>query len=410
MPTTTHALTGLPLILPFLAGLASLAGCEKRAPPNLRAQEIAADLAKAGVVVKPDDPQTCASCHPVIVAEWQESMHSRAHHDLDPLYGGMRSFRMSKEGPGLAEKCGNCHNPRDVAAPDSPVAHTGVSCATCHNLAEVHPDKANPGAKALVRGPEGMLRGVHDLLPGASPVHGTGPALPALADGRTICLACHGQESNKAGVKTCETGLEMEKAHDMRSCTSCHMPEIAAPNGPVSPRSTHRSHAFVGPHRAYLQKDLGILRDAVSLAGRFDGERAVFTLENKSAHAFPTGFPARMATLVVRGLDASGAEVFRNIREEPMKDHPEAVLNKVYHDAEGKPALAPYGVKLARDSRLGPAEKREIAVAVPAAVVKVEATLKLWLIAGQAAKTLGVAALPEARPVDVVSTSAARAP
>jgi hypothetical protein len=112
----------------------------------------------------------------------------------------------------------------------------------------------------------------------------------------------------------------------------------------------------------------------------------------------------------VRGLDASGAEVFRNIKEEPMKDHPEAVFNKVFHDAEGKPTLAPYGVKLARDSRLAPAEKREIAVALPAGVVKVEATLKLWLIAGPAAKTLGVAALPEAKPVDVAKASAARAP
>lgn len=405
MPTPRAAL--IPLVL-SLTALAAQAGCEKRAPTNLRAVEIAADMAKAGVVVNLDDPQTCVSCHPAIVAEWQESMHSRAHHDLDPLYGAMRTFRMAKEGPALAQKCANCHDPRDVAAPDSPAGRSGVSCATCHDLAAVHADKR--GAEALVRTPGGGFRGVHDLLPGASPVHATGPAQPALVDGRTVCLACHAQESNKAGLTTCETGLEMDKAHDARSCTSCHMPEIQAPNGPVSTRPTHRSHAFLGPHRAYLQKDAGILREAVTLAGRIDGERAVFTLENKSAHAFPTGFPARMAALVVRGLDASGAEVFRNIKEEPMKDHPEAVLNKVFHDAEGKPTLAAYGVKLARDSRLGPAEKREIAVPLPAGVVKVEATLKLWLIAGQAAKTLGVTGLPEAKPVDVVTVSAARAP
>jgi hypothetical protein len=405
MSTSRAAL--IPFVL-ALTALAAQAGCEKRAPLNKRAAEIAADLAKAGVVVKADDPQTCVSCHPAIVAEWQESMHSRAHHALDPLYGGMRTFRLAKEGPALAQKCATCHDPRDVAEPDSPAGRTGVSCATCHDLAEVH--GGQQGAQGLVRAEGGMLRGVHDLLPGASPVHATGPAVPALVDGRTICLACHTQESNKAGLTTCETGLEMAKAHDTRSCTSCHMPELQAPNGPVSTRPTHRSHAFLGPHRAYLQNDAGILKDAVALAGRLDGERAIFTLENKSAHAFPTGFPARMAALVVRGLDASGAEVFRNIKEEPMKDHPEAVFNKVFHDAEGKPTLAPYGVKLARDSRLAPAEKREIAVALPAGVVKVEATLKLWLIAGPAAKTLGVAALPEAKPVDVAKASAARAP
>jgi hypothetical protein len=397
----------LPLAL--LAAASSLAaGCSKRPAPNPAAVAIAAELRKAGVTVKADDPATCVACHPTVVAEWLESMHSRAHHDADPLYAGMRTLRMGREGPALAEKCATCHSPRDVASPDSPIARTGVSCAACHAVAEVHPDKASPGAKALTRGPEGTLRGPHDVAPGTSPVHETGPALPALVDGRTICLACHTEESNQAGLTTCETGLEMARVHDERSCTSCHMPEVAAPSGPVTTRMTHRSHAFHGPHRPYLQSDPGVLRDAVGLAVRFEGGRVVASLENKSAHAFPTGFPGRMAVLVLRGLDAGGGEVWRNVRDEPMKDHPEAVLNKVFQDADGKPTLAPYGVKIARDSRLAPAEKRDIAIALPAGVAKVEATVKLFLIAGAAAKALGVAALPEARPVDVVSVSVTR--
>jgi hypothetical protein len=53
-----------------------------------------------------------------------------------------------------------------------------------------------------------------------------------------------------------------------------------------------------------------------------------------------------------QGLDATGAEIWRNVKGEPMKDHPDAVLNKVYLDADGGMTLAPYGVKISRDSRL----------------------------------------------------------
>jgi hypothetical protein len=49
-----------------------------------------------------------------------------------------------------------------------------------------------------------------------------------------------------------------------------------------------------------------------------------------------------------QGLDATGAEIWRNVKGEP----PDAVLNKVYLDADGGMTLAPYGVKISRDSRL----------------------------------------------------------
>lgn len=371
-----------------------------------RAREIAAAMADAGTKVDADDPDSCAACHTAIVGEWRESMHSRAHQANDPVYAAMRTLRLGKEGPELAPKCSNCHHPRDVADAESKVAKAGVSCATCHNLAEVHAGKK--GGEALARGADKLMRGSHDIAADTSPVHGTGPALPAIADGKTLCLACHAEERNKAGVPTCTTGVEMADAKDTRTCVSCHMPEVKAPNGPVSPRATHLSHAFLGPHRAWLQNDPALLREAVAMTGRFDGERVLISLENKSAHGFPSGFPARMAMIVVRGLDAGGAEVFRNIKGDPMADHPEAVLNKVYLDADGAPTLAAYGVKLARDNRLKPGERREIAAVVPSSVKRVEATLKFWLVAPTAAKKLGVDQAPEAKPVEALKVTVER--
>jgi hypothetical protein len=124
----------------------------------------------------------------------------------------------------------------------------------------------------------------------------------------------------------------------------------------------------------------------------------VATLVNKSAHAFPTGFPARMALLEVRALDATGKELARNITSDPMKEHPEAVFNRGFVDAEGKPALAPFAVKQVRDNRLKPAETREVSFAVPAQTTKVELRLKFFLLAPFAAKQLGYTG-PETKPV-----------
>jgi hypothetical protein len=83
-----------------------------------------------------------------------------------------------------------------------------------------------------------------------------------------------------------------------------------------------------------------------------------------------------------------------------MKEHPDAVFNKMYVDAAGQPVLAPYGVTLTRDNTLKRDETRQIEIALPAAVVRVELALKYWLVAPPAAKTLqitGVLAEPRVR-------------
>jgi hypothetical protein len=343
-----------------------------------------------------------------VVEEWQQSMHSRAHADADPLFGALLAYRVEREGEGLKAKCAQCHGPRGVEALDGPAARAGVSCAGCHNVAELHLGEGRKGAGALVWGPAGVLRGPHDVAAGASPAHGTGPRLEALADGRSLCVACHQEEHNKAGIPTCSTGLELPA--DGPSCVSCHMPTVEGASGQASQRPQHRSHAFAGPHRAWLQQDVSTLRAGVKLDLAWEGDAgAKVTLTNQSAHSFPTGFPGRMAVVFVRGLDAKGAEVWRNIQGDPMKEHPEAVLNKVYVGEDGQPTLPPYGVKLARDARLGPQETRAIALPkLPPEVVRLEATLKFWLIPPPAAKTLGVEALPEAKPVEVVKVEIAR--
>jgi hypothetical protein len=105
-----------------------------------------------------------------------------------------------------------------------------------------------------------------------------------------------------------------------------------------------------------------------------------------------------MVVLDLRAFDASGKEVFRNITSDPMKEHPEAVFNKGYVDAEGKPALAPFATKLVRDTRLKAGEVREVSKDVPATAVKAELQLRFFLAAPPMVKAINYAG-PEAKPV-----------
>jgi hypothetical protein len=356
-------------------------------PANPPSPVVVNEVAKAlsrGVTLDANDPATCEACHGTLVAEWRESLHSRSHHSRDPLYDTMRTMRTAKQGPHIPAACATCHNPRDPVDHESAAAKGGVTCATCHELDGVHLGDGRKGTTALVPGPAKRFRGPHDIIDGTSPIHATGPALPAMADGATLCLACHGEERNAAGVSTCSTGIEHAAGKTKQGCTTCHMEELPGSSGAVSTRATHRSHRFRGPHQAP-----DMLAEAVSVTGQFDGDALVARLENRTGHGFPTGFPARMAVLEVRGFDAQGKDIFRNVTNEPLKEQPDAVFNMGYVDAEGKPALAPFAAKLVRDTRLKPDETREVRISLPPGVTAAELRVHFFLVAPPAAKAMG---------------------
>ena len=363
---------------------------ERAGPTN---PELAIDL---------DDPGTCAACHQAVHAEWTESMHSRAHMDGDPVFAAMRTLRMEKQGEKVGAKCLNCHTPRAPTDPDAAAAKAGVSCAACHAVASVQRDEGQLGAKALRYGVDGVLRSGRDLPPGASPVHGTGPALAEMADGQSLCLACHDATTNPAGAPACTTGPEhAEGADPGQTCVSCHMPEVEGPSGAMTDRASHRSHRFLGPHRAWLQDDPAILADAVDLAATLKDDRLSVVLSNQAAHAFPTGFPGRVAFLTAVGRDATGQDVWRS---------PEGwvVLGKRYVDSDGNPTMPPFAKELAADSRLPPDGERRYEAVVPPTVVSADVSLHFRLIPPPAVAALGLQGTPEAEPRLVRSITVTR--
>ncbi len=240
------------------------------APAVVKVNEVAAALAP-GLTLDANDPATCEACHAAVVSEWKESLHARAHHSKDPLYAAVRALRTEKQGPHIPGACAQCHNTRDPVDHESKAAQAGVTCATCHQLEGVHPGRK--GLAGLMVGPEKRFRGPHDIADGTSPLHANGPALDALKDGTTLCLACHGEEQNPAGVPTCTTGPEYVVSKETKSCTSCHMKELEGRSGAViTTRTTHRSHHFAGPYQQQRLASPGMLEEAVGLTGRLDDE------------------------------------------------------------------------------------------------------------------------------------------
>lgn len=388
--------------------LALFAACHSAVRPSaepVAVNEVAAALAP-GLTLDANDPATCEACHGAVVSEFKESLHSRAHHANDPLYAALRTRRTERQGPQIPDRCAICHNSRDLTDHESVAARQGVTCATCHQVASVSLDGGN-GVHALTVGPEKLFRGPHDVAPGVNPLHATGPALSAIADGTTLCLSCHAEEHNAAGLATCSTGPEFAAGGAQASCTSCHMKSVDGPSGAVTKRTTHRSHVFMGPNHQFRHGAPGMLDEAVQLSAAFQGSKLEVVLENRSAHAFPTGFPGRVAMLQVRGLDAAGKEVYRNITNDPMKEHPQAVFNRGFVNAEGKPSLAPFATKQVRDNRLTPNERRTIAVEVPASVATAEARIVYVLLAPFAAQQLSYEG-PETKPIALAPITARR--
>ncbi|TVQ92975.1 MAG: hypothetical protein EA397_05660 [Deltaproteobacteria bacterium] len=358
-------------------------------PPAETGAEVAFDL---------DNPESCAACHGAIHAEWQGSMHAQAHHDKDPIYHALRSFRMERQGEGIGPKCASCHHPRETEALESDLAKQGVSCATCHNLDQVKREEGVQGAEALVWGEPGVVRGPHGADGSAAP-HGIGEAAPWLTDGVTLCLACHAAAENPKGVATCTTGAEYADAKDAASCTSCHMPEVEGPSGSASTRESHRSHAFLGPHSLWDGGNRAFMGSALEIEGELKGTQARLTLINKTSHGFPSGFPGRVAIIQAVGMDDEGNVHWSNFSKDPMAEDPQSVLNKVYVDDEGKPILPPFATKLARDHRLKPDERRELSwTDLPEQVQTLKVSVRFHLIPPPAVELLKLQDSPLAHP------------
>jgi hypothetical protein len=147
-----------------------------------------------------------------------------------------------------------------------------------------------------------------------------------------------------------------------------------------------------------------------TLSAVLEGRTLVVTVRNRSGHAFPSGFPGRLAVLQAVAKAADGRELWRAWRESPS-EAPTLMLRQVFLDAAGQPTMAPFATALGPDSRLTPDETRTLRIELPPearTAASVDVSLRFFLIAPTAAQALGLANTPEATPRLVAETTVTR--
>lgn len=327
-----------------------VAGCKEAAKPTSPAPKPTEPIPKKQADLK--DPNTCKDCHETVFAEWQGSIHASAN--VDPIFLGIRKLRSKKE-TDLEKKCGTCHAPTG--------GNRGVTCFACHGTASVAADKRGAGAMSYTD--DRVLYGPSKPKGMKLPVHGTADPPPHMTDGSSLCMACHADLANPNGVPLCQTATEWKAAAPDETCVGCHMKETAGTSGAVSTKPKHRSHRFAGPRRLWTEKPAAVAKlGMVGVTAAFERGKLVVELKNETGHAFPSGFPGRMAKLVVRGGDFEKS----------------FVLAKKHVDEAGKPTIAAYATKIAKDTRLEPKETRRITVKIPKKVKKVDVRLVHFLL------------------------------
>ncbi len=209
--------------------------------------------------------EQCKACHAQEYAEWSTSWHAQAW--SDPEVRALSNDFANTD-------CIDCHAPRPVfetgigerVLPRSARRGEGVDCIACHMLPADH-----------VSG--GLVAGTRDV-PGAAckPV-----ALRDLGSS-AFCASCHDQHD------TAKQWKATEYAARGIGCVECHMPERKG-------GAKGHDHSMIGGH------DIELVKSAVDVRGRREGERWVVEVENVGAgHHFPTEERSRAGDVFWRPL------------------------------------------------------------------------------------------------------------
>jgi hypothetical protein len=317
-----------------------------------------------------------------IDSTWRSSMMANAARD--PYWQAAVRAEVTAT-PGLTEviedKCSTCHMPMarttdsftgtpgtifaagytDSTNPLHSLAMDGVSCTTCHQIAETNLETDESFSGGFSIDP--------DLPPGERVVYGPFPVTPQALmmmgnmtgfvpvesphiQESAVCATCHTLTTPYVDATGAVAGtfpeqmpfLELAASEVTESCQDCHMPEaqggvVVSAVGPPVERSGFSRHHFVGGNDFMMSimtrfgEEMGLTAStdhvtgtrqriadqltgstATVTVGEATWEGDVFTVPVEIAahtgHKFPTGFPSRRAWLHLTVTDGAGAVVF----------------------------------------------------------------------------------------------------
>ena len=235
--------------------------------------------------------EDCAQCHADVASQWRKSAHAFASFN-NPVYRVVVDKLRKERGDKTSQFCGGCH---DVALlidgamigtiePTDLRAHAGITCKTCHGIAEARAD--------------GNASWDLDLSPIPVPKDGDVDSVlrhrarVARATLRTplLCSSCHkafldestgnahhlvGQDDASPWARSAfagSDGARIDEDIPQKDCRGCHMPRVAVTQNDAGAKNgTVASHFFLGGHTwlASMQGDAELVeRTRAFLANR----------------------------------------------------------------------------------------------------------------------------------------------
>ena len=206
---------------------------------------------------------TCKKCHPIIYAEYQNSMHAKASIFRDPVHKAVWDKHPAKAKGNY--KCAKCHTPSDhklmtgeTSLIENEVQKTEpISCQQCHKIRSIEKHKKTNkniltqkekyffSANKKLKGKKVVFNETHKLFgllttASGSPYHDIDYGNENFYNGN-MCMGCHSHKQNGKAFSVCD--MEIKQGKSKETCISCHMPQI---KGSLANQKESVTHAFHG--------------------------------------------------------------------------------------------------------------------------------------------------------------------
>jgi len=245
------------------------------------------------------DSQRCGECHKDIYEQWKSSMHRFASFN-NQFYRKSIEYMQSVVGTKPSRWCAGCHDHAMIfngrfdrpakEQIDTPEAHVGLACVSCHSIVHVDSSMGNggftieyPPLHDLANSKNRYMRMFHDFVTYLNPEpHRRSFMKPFMRkDASEYCSACHkvhldvpvNQYRWVRGFNDYDnwqaSGVSGQGARSFyyppaaSTCTDCHMPLVAS-NDPGNRNGKVHNHRFLGANTAvpFVNKDAEQLETA----------------------------------------------------------------------------------------------------------------------------------------------------
>ena len=234
----------------------------------------------------------CGECHKDVYEQWQSSMHHFSSFN-NQFYRKSIEYMQETAGVQASKWCAGCHDHamlfngmfedpvRDQL--DTPEAHAGLACVSCHSIVHVPDTMGNggfiiqyPKLHGLAASEFGIVRAVHNYVTNTAPAaHRRAFLKPFMLEDRSeFCSSCHkvhldvpvnsyrwvrgfnSYDNWQASGVSGQGARSFYYPEQAQDCSDCHMPLVPS-NDPGSKDGMVRSHRFAAANSAvpYVNQD-----------------------------------------------------------------------------------------------------------------------------------------------------------